>query len=271
MSKITYVNLGDLNLPAFQAHKQIPKDYLNEISESIKSIGIIEPLIVRDTDDGLEIVAGCVRYHASRLAGLKAVPCINMTLDPKAAEIIKLHENIKRIPLDHVDQGETFIMMNETFSMTEQAIADSVGKSIAYVSQHMSLVKLANEITQAVKAKRISFSQARELMRVSDKSERLRLLNYCQNDGATIQVLQRWVQEYLRNSSPPSSPMVDKSDQINDLPVTKILYKCQACDKSVDINDIRQVFYCKICSQSIKQAINDEKSRISENSPKKTS
>ena len=267
MSKIKYINLADLNMPSFQAHQQVSDDYIREISDSIKSIGIIEPLIVRDTDAGPEIVAGCIRYRAARLAGLKAVPCINMTLEPQAAEIIKLHENIKRIPLDHIDQGSTFIMMMETFSMTEQAIADAVGKSIGYVSQHISLVRLDNELTQAVKENKISFSQARELMRVTNKSERLRLLNYCQNDGATIQVLKRWVQEYLRNSTPTKSPMEEDLHQNNDLPAPQISYTCQACDKSVDINEIRQVFYCIKCAQAIKHAINDEKTQLSQKTP----
>lgn len=270
MSQIKYINLADLNLPSFQAHKHIPHEYIQEISESIKTLGVIEPLIIRSTDDELEIVAGCVRYHAAILAGLKAVPCINMSLDPKAAEILKLHENIKRIPLDHVDQGETFIMMMETFDMTEQAIAESVGKSISYISQHISLVRLDNELTRAVKEKRISFSQARELMRVDDVSERNRLLTYCQNDGATVQVLQRWVQDYLRSISltpPPESDTPELTYHYDDPNSLRI---CEACGKSVEISHIYQVFYCKSCHFALKQAISEEKKKQPTNTLLKT-
>ena len=270
MPKLTYVNLADLNLPSFQAHRQVSSEHVHEISDSIKSIGIIEPLIIRDTDQGLEIVAGCVRYRAALLAGLKAAPCINMSLDPKAAEILKIHENIKRIPLDHVDQGHTFIMMIETFNMTEQQISESVGKSISYVSQHISLVRLGNELTQAVKENRISFSQARELIRVHDISERNLLLKYCENEGATIQVLQRWVQEYLRNSDvspPPESSAPDQKFQYDDPHTSRA---CAACGKYVNINHIRQVFYCPDCHQAITSAISDEKHRLSPDPPKKT-
>ena len=267
MSQIKYINLSDLNLPSFQAHKHIPQEYIQEISESIKTLGVIEPLIIRSTDDGLEIVAGCVRYHASILAGLKAVPCINMTLDPKAAEILKLHENIKRIPLDHIDQGETFIMMMETFDMTEQAIAESVGKSISYVSQHISLVRLDNELTRAVKEKRISFSQARELMRVDDVSERNRLLTYCQNDGATVQVLQRWVQDYLRSTSLTPQSESDTPELTYDYKNQNLFRICEACGKSVEISKIRQVFYCPPCCTAIKQAISEEIKKYPSNPP----
>ncbi len=267
MSKITYINLGDLNLPEFQAHGNIPPEDIKEISESIKSIGVIEPLIVRKTKQGFEIVAGCIRYHAAKLAGLKAVPCIVMTLDSKSAEVLKLHENVKRIPLDHVDQGHTFINMMKTFEMTEKDISECSGKSIAYISQHISLVRLDNELTKAVKECSISFSQARELMRVDDISERNRLLRFCQNDGATIQVLQQWVQNHLRsisNFTPAESAAPDDS------PPTQTPYisrDCMACGKSVNIDKIRQVFFCPICCDSILTAIAEERLKLSSKTP----
>ncbi|MBA7608979.1 Nucleoid occlusion protein [subsurface metagenome] len=271
MSKIKYVNLADLHLPDFQAHKNIHQDHIKELSDSIKTIGVIEPLIIRDTDQGLEIVAGSLRYRASILAGLKAVPCINMSLDPKSAEILKLHENVKRIPLDHVDQGHTFIMMMKTFEMTEKDISECVGKSIAYISQHVSLIRVDNELTQAVKNKLIPFSHSRELMRIDDPEERNRLLSFCINDGATLQVLQGWVQDSLRSlpSGAISGPEIpDSSPETNDPFVARI---CEACGKSVDISKIRQVFYCPVCHHSIKNAISEEKNRLSSNTPEKDS
>ncbi len=259
MSKITYVNLADLNLPSFQAHRDVPPDLLKDLSDSIKSIGVIEPLIIRKTDAGLEIVAGCLRYEASRLAGLKAVPCINMDLNSKAAEIIKLHENIKRIPLNHVDQGYTFIMMMEEFSMTMQTVADSIFRSLGYVAQHVNLAQLNNELTAAVKSEEISFSHARELMRIKDAPERNRLLNYCRNDGATITVLKRWVQDSLRDSSVVNPP--DPLPEILRAATNQIDYSrmCNACSISVDISEIRTTYYCPSCDTAIKNAIAEER------------
>ena len=271
MSKIFFVNLGDLSLPSFQAHQDISLDSLRELSDSIKSLGVIEPLIVRRTDKGLEIVAGCLRYRAALLAGLKAVPCIIMNLDPKESEILKLHENVKRIPIDHVDQGHTFIMMQETFNMTEHNISEVVGKSISYISQHISLVRLGNDLTQAVKDGLISFSQARELMRVDDPNERSRLLMYCKQDGATVQVLQTWVHDYLRESSrtPPSDQVIHESK--SEYKPSEIHRPCEACDKLTKISDIYQLLLCKYCHDTIKQALNEEKKNLSKKTPDKSS
>lgn len=270
MSKIQYVNLADLILPSFQSHQKIPREDIQELSDSIKSIGIIEPLIIRDIPEGKEIVAGCLRYHAALLAGLKAVPCINMSLDPLQAEILKLHENVKRIPLDHVDQGLTFVMMIETFKMTELQISESIGKSIAYVSQHISLVKVDNELTKSVKLGIISFSQARELMRIDDPVERMRLLSYCQNDGATVEVLKRWIQDYLRDSVDKPSSRQNPPEFTYGKSDPNIYRNCEACDKSFDIKDIRQVFFCPTCDMSIKLAISEEKKKLSSKTPNKS-
>ncbi|MQY78382.1 MAG: ParB/RepB/Spo0J family partition protein [Bacteroidetes bacterium] len=269
MSKIKYINLADLHLPDFQAHRNISQEHIRELSESIKLIGIIEPLIVINTDQGIEIVAGTLRYRASILSGLKAVPCIFMTLDPKSAEILKLHENVKRIPLDHIDQGMTFIMMMKEFKMTEKSISECVGKSISYISQHVSLVRIDNELTQAVKNNLIPFSHSRELMRINDPEERNRLLSFCINDGATLQVLQRWVQESLRSlpSEAISTPEIpDSSLEHNNPHISRF---CEACGKSVEISKIRQVFYCPVCHHNIKNAISEERNKLSSETPEK--
>jgi len=261
MSKIIFVNLADLNLPSFQAHSNPSSSDITELSESIKSLGVLEPLLVRQVKTGYDIIAGCLRYQAAHLAGLKAVPCIVMQLDSKQAEIVKAHENFKRVHLGHIDQASTFLMMIEEFGMTEQQISDSMGKSVPYISQHISLLKLGSELVEEVKSGSISFSQARELLRVDDLSERKRLLSYCKNDGASVQILHQWVNEFLRKPPPGmvSDPSFDQSFQHD--AGSDLFRPCAACDTQVKISEICQVFYCPTCNNSIKNAISDEKAK----------
>jgi len=265
MAKITYINLADLTMPEFEAHKQINDEYIAEITQSIKDIGIIEPIVVRKKGKSYEIIVGCIRYRCAKIAGLKSVPAIILSLDDKAAEVMKIHENIKRIPLDHIDQGNTFVMMRDKFLMTENDISAIVGKSIAYISQHISLVSHDEELIIAVREKRISFSQARELMKVDDRPERRRLLLYCQNEGATVEVLKNWIKDY-KNSKLLESPVSDSGDstpyhqeRVQDWRT------CQACGKATNISDIRQLFLCPPCESALKQAFSEEKSKNIEN------
>jgi len=261
MSNIIYINLADLEYPSFQAHSKILPSDIKELSDSIKSVGVLEPLLVKKIDGAHEIIAGCLRYQAAQLAGLKAVPCIVMQLDGKQAEIIKLHENIKRVPLDHIDQSMTFVMMMEDYNMTEQSISEVTGKSISYISQHISLIKFCDELAAEVKQGNISFSQARELMRVTDKSHRNELLHYCKQDGASVQVIHSWVQDFLRKPVITDSNVIYPVHSDSDTSPPEINRVCEACETNVPISHIRQVFYCPQCHTSIKNAISDEKAK----------
>ena len=259
MPNIKYINLADLNLPEFEAHKHIDEKQISEISDSIKKIGVLEPIIIRKVNKELEIVAGCIRYRAASLAGLKAIPCIEMFLEDDQAEIIKLHENVKRISLDHVDQGNTFIMLREKFNMTEDAIAASVGKSTPYVSQHISLITQDSELAAAVKKGSLTFSQARELLTVKNKAQRKHFQKYCENGGATIDILKTWIRDY-NNMQPANSPSDETDTPPNPhIEPHKEYRSCEACDKPVEIGDIRQVLYCPTCHKAIKDAIFEEK------------
>ena len=120
-----------------------------------------------------------------------------------------------------------------------------------------------------VRSGSISFTQARELLKVSDKSERKRLISYCQNNGATVQVLQGWVQDYLRSISVSPPPESAADSEVQPLQSPDISRKCQACDKSVEISQIRQVFFCPPCRQAILSAIEEEKARNIQNSDSK--
>jgi len=261
MGQIKYINLSDLQLPEFEAHNLIDPDQFQEITYSIKEIGIIEPLIVRKIDKHHEIVAGCIRYRAAKLAGLKAVPCIILRLDDDQAEIMKLHENIKRVNLDHVDQGQTFFMMQKKFKMTEEDIAQSSGKSLGYISQHISLVSQYSELSSAVKEGSLSFSQARELFNVKDINTRKQLITHCQNDGATVRVLKSWIKEHNdREAADPNNTHSVPTSEFKYEPV-KDFRLCAACEKEVPLGHIRQVFYCPTCHEAIKQALSEEKSK----------
>ncbi len=261
MTKLTHINLSDLDLPEFEAHSNIDEIKLREISDSIKEIGVLEPLLVRKIKKRYEIIVGCLRFKAAALAGLKAVPCIVLSIDDKQSEIIKAHENLKRIDLDHVDQGNTFIMMRSKFDMTEETISNIVGKSISYISNHINLVTQDNVLTSAVKNGSLPFSHARELLQVPDISTRRQFQAYCENEGATISVLRQWIRED-KNSHVVNPPGATQStEQTYQYPSTYEGRKCEACTKSIPAGEIRLLILCTPCHQALIIALSEEKSK----------
>lgn len=267
MTKLTHINLSDLDLPEFEAHTNIDEENIREISESIKTIGILEPLIVRKLNKRFEIVVGCLRFRAARLAGLKAVPCIIFSLNDEQAEIFKIHENLKRVDLDHIDQGNTFIMMIDKFKMTEESISKIVGKSISYISNHINLITQDPDLTAAVKDGSLSFSQARELLQVTDIPTRKQFQSYCQNAGATVRVLKQWIQEYKSSQALIHSSESDTPEPTHHHPTTYDSRTCEACLKPIPSGDIRNLILCSPCHLALKQAISEESQKETPKTP----
>jgi len=178
---------------------------------------------------------------------------------------IKLHENLKRLPLSHIDQAQTFAYFLKEYNMTETQISTLSNVSISYISQHLSLLHSDDKLLQAVHDGRINFSVARELNLCSDPDERSRLQDIVENHGASSTVVHTWVQESNRETkkigdetgenSYPELPPVDNQP----------LYPCAGCNCHVPVPKIRYARLCPECYFSIFSAIENEKRKLSEN------
>lgn len=235
--------------------------------ESIRELGILEPLIVKEVTDGYEIVAGNRRFIQGGRAGLASVPCVIVKTTGAASEKIKIHENLHRLPLSHIDQGYTFAHLIKEYKMTEEKIALLSGRSIAYISQHLSLIQTDPIIINAVSDGRINFSVARELMRCKDTDERNRLQSFIETSGASQNTVRTWVDESNRETETVNHQI----REVNPNPTLKSpqipLYPCSICNTPTSIIDLKTVKFCPGChflffseieqdkqSQRIKQA-----------------
>ena len=200
MNQIKYIRLDKLQPPFFDNRITTTPIDDDDLRDSIRELGILLPLIVKEVTDGHEIIAGNRRFHEAGRAGLAAAPCIVVKTTGAASEKIALHENIKRLELSHIDQAYTFAHLIKEYDMTEQQVATMVGKSIAYVSQHLSLLQSDDTLIQAVHDGRINFSTARELVHCKDPDERQRLSQIVEENGATSNVVRSWVHEANRET-----------------------------------------------------------------------
>lgn len=265
MQNIKYVRLDKVISPEFDARLTKDPEADDDLRESIRELGVLEPLIVKDTNKGYEIIAGNRRFEQATRAGLTAVPCLISKATGAEADKIQLHENIKRLPLSHVDQAYTFAHLIKKYKMTEQQVATIVGKSIAYVSQHLSLLQTEEVLLQAVQDGRINFSAARELMRCQDKDESERLQALVEKNGASTDVIRTWVNESNRESDllepvPPSSLTTEPPGQTQ-LP----MYPCAMCDKPTLLTEIKILRICHGCNFAFFSEIEKEKMKIRKN------
>ena len=259
MEQIKHIRLDKLIPPKFDHRITTSPEEDQELMESIRELGLFTPLIVKDTEDGYEIIAGYRRFKAAGIAGLAAVPCIVVKTDDAASEKIKLHENIKRLPLSHIDQAYTFAHLRIPLKLTEQQISILVGKSISYVSQHLALLSCSEVMVSAVHSGQINFSVARELSQCKDSDEQERLMNIVVDHGASTAVVQSWVRESNKESAiirGEAGPQ--KEYKLPDAPPTP-MYPCLACEIPTNLLELKIARLCDSCFNSIFDEIEREK------------
>lgn len=259
MNQIKHIRLDQLKPPEFDHRLSTSKEDDDDLRDSIKELGILEPLIVKAVTTGYEIIAGHRRFIQAGRAGLPAVPCVIVKTTGAETDKIALHENIKRLPLSHVDQAYTFAHLIHKYKMTEKQIATMVKKSIAYVSQHLSLLQSDDTLVQAVHDGRINFSVARELMQCKDPDERQRLGNIVEEHGATSMVVQNWVRDSNRetDSLNDQSQPDPHTQHPSETPV--LMYPCGVCKTPVRTIEIKTIRLCENCHYLFFSTIEHEK------------
>ena len=161
--------LGELDVDRIQRGKYQPRQNfdqqaLQELADSIRAQGVVQPIVVRPEGNHYELVAGERRWRAAQLAGLQKIPVVIRELDAKAAAAIALIENIQREDLNPLEEANAFLRLIEEFDLTHQQVADSVGRSRATVSNFLRLLDLADPVKQQVNKGLLDMGHARALL-----------------------------------------------------------------------------------------------------------
>ncbi len=149
---------------------------LNELAQSIKEKGVLQPIIVRRTGDGtFRIIAGERRWRAASIAGLKKIPVIIRDAAPSDSLEIALIENIQREDLNPIETAEAFQRLMREYNLTQEELASKVGKERATVANYLRLLKLPQEIKELINKGNISMGHARALLSLEGKSQQVEL------------------------------------------------------------------------------------------------
>jgi len=247
MNKIKHIRLDKIQPPEFDARLTPNPEADDDLLSSIKEMGILEPLIVKEVPDGYEIIAGNRRFTQAGRAGFPAVPCIVEKVTGAQSDKIQLHENLKRLNPSHVDQAYAFAHLIKKYEMTETQVANLIHRSIGYVSQHLSLLQTDEVILSAVQNGRINFSIARELIACQDSDERKRLCEYIEKTGASVDIVKQWVRESNRETENIEH---DHKLEIQNNPIMEREiphYPCSVCTTLTKYDEIKTIRMCPGC------------------------
>ncbi|MCD6228432.1 MAG: ParB/RepB/Spo0J family partition protein [Candidatus Omnitrophica bacterium] len=188
----------------FQPRQEIDPQELEDLKTSIREKGIIQPIIVRKVGEKFEIVAGGRRFQAAKSLGIKELPAIIREVSDKESLVLALVENLQRKNLNPIEEALAFKRLNEEFALTYEEIARFIGKDKTSISNTIRLLKLPQEIQEAVKKNIITFTQARAILGLEKEEEQKALFYKIIKEGFSV----REIEEKVRRSLPKKKKRV---------------------------------------------------------------
>jgi ParB family chromosome partitioning protein len=207
--------LKEIAIDALQPGKYQPRTHMEqealaELAESIKSQGVMQPVLVRPVGEGrYEIIAGERRWRAARLAGLSAVPALVRDIPDQQALAAALIENIQREDLNPLEEAQGIKRLIDEFGLTHQAVADSVGRSRTAVSNLLRLLELAPPVRELLAQSRLDMGHARALLALPAAAQ-LALAREAADKQWSVREVEQRVAAALAKRTPPPRPLVDR-------------------------------------------------------------
>lgn len=173
-----------------QPRQEFKQLELEELAESIKSLGVIQPILVRSLGQGYQIVAGERRFRAAKLAGLTQVPVIIRDLDDRQTLEIALVENIQRQNLNPVEEAKAYDALINEFDISQQDLAERVGKSRSNIANYLRVLKLPEDVLDLLAAGKISMGHAKAIASVKEPAAQINLANKVIKDELSVRQLE---------------------------------------------------------------------------------
>lgn len=198
----TFVKITMVEPNREQPRKNFDEDSLQELADSIKQFGILQPIVVQDRKDHYEIIAGERRWRAAKIAGLKEVPVIIKNLTEKEIVEIALIENIQRENLNPIEEAQAYKRLLTEFSLKQDEVAERVSKSRTAVTNSMRLLKLCDEVQQMVIDEMLTTGHARALLAVDNPEEQYALAQKVFDEKLSV----RDIEKLVKNLHKPAKP-----------------------------------------------------------------
>ena len=184
------INIKDLRVNPYQPRKTFNEESLKELAESIKEHGVIQPIIVKKSIKGYEIVAGERRYRASILAGKETIPALVKDFTDNEMMEIAVLENLQRENLNVIEEAEAYHSLMNNLNLTQEQVAQRVGKSRSHITNLLGLLKLPEEVKEMVKENKISMAHARTLSKLEDPEKIKELASKVINEKMNVRILE---------------------------------------------------------------------------------
>lgn len=193
--KAVYLKIDQIKPSPFQPRQEFDRESLEELTHSIKEKGVIQPILVRRKGEGYELVAGERRLRAASLLNLKEIPAIIREVDDAESLELSLIENIQRKDLNPIEEANAFKYLIDKFGITQDGIAQVIGKSRVSVTNTLRLLNLPQEIKEEIRKGRISFAHGRLLLELTDPNQQRLLAQKIISNSLSVRELENWIRK----------------------------------------------------------------------------
>ena len=216
--EVLILNIDDVLPNRFQPRIKFKEENINELAESIKEHGVIQPIVVRKISDKYEIIAGERRYKASILAGKTTIPAIVTDLDDKNSAEVALIENVQRQNLTPIEEAISYKKILDMGYINQTDLAEKLGKTQSTIANKLRLLNLDEEVQEALLNEKISERHARSLLKL-DKNKQVEMLNRIISERMTVRKTDEEINKILNNNSEEKQevniPSLNKVDENN--------------------------------------------------------
>lgn len=195
--KILYLPAAQIRPNPGQPRKIFDPAGLQELAASIAEYGIVQPLTVRRRDGFYELVAGERRLRAARMAGLREVPCILLSVDEAQSGMVALVENLQRRDLDYIEEAEGLARLMRLYGLSQEQAAQRVGKSQSAVANKLRLLRHSPQVLAMLRENQLSERHARALLRLPEEEDRLAVLQTVIRQQLNVAKTEAYIDAYL--------------------------------------------------------------------------
>ena len=201
-SSINEIDIDKIVANPNQPRREMDPDSLRELADSIEQIGIVQPITLRQMDDGTyQIIAGERRWRASQLAGLATIPAYVRNANDESVALMALVENIQREDLNAIEIALAYSNMQQVMNLTQEAVAEKVGKKRTTVANYLRLLKLPAPVQLALRNKQIDQGHARAILSVQSPAQQVKLFNEIQKNGYSVRKVEEMAKDINEGNS----------------------------------------------------------------------
>lgn len=211
---ITNVEISLIEPNINQPRKEFSPEALQEMSESIKKYGVLQPIIVRKVVGGYQIIAGERRWRASKEAGLKEIPCIIKDVEEILTAEIAITENIQREDLNAIEEAMAYKSLIDKYDLTQEQVSKSVGKSRPYIANLLRLLSLDDRVIILISNGEISTGHGKALLQLNDKDKQYEVADLIVEKELSVRATEKLVKELNDNTTTKEKEIKDKDPNV---------------------------------------------------------